>query len=100
MSLGDKKQLQSRFDLVGFPMVDTRAKFYIPTSYGDDVIIETKISEFRKSSFDVVHRILKDEKLCVEGFETRVIVKRDEATGGIRSTAIPSEIIEALSQVN
>ena len=29
-----------------------------PTRFGDDVVIETKVIEFRRSSFDV-HRLIK-----------------------------------------
>ena len=34
--------------------------------------IETTFAEFRRSSFEVRHRLLKDGELAVEGFETRV----------------------------
>ena len=38
-------------------MVDTRARFLKPTKFGDDVVIETKVTEFGRSSFDVQHRM-------------------------------------------
>ena len=55
-------------------MVDTRARFLKPTKFGDDVVIETKVVEFRRSSFDVQHRLTLDGELCVECFDTRVWV--------------------------
>jgi len=72
-----KFEFLKAYDALGYPMVDTRARFVLPTRYGDDVAIETVISELRRSSFDVQHRLTKDGKLAVEGFETRVWVGRD-----------------------
>lgn len=98
-----KKDLIREFEIVGYPMVDTRAKFMVPSSFGDDVIIETRVSEFRKSSFDVEHRLLKPmpdgtEVLAIEGFETRVWVgpHPDDATK-LKSRPIPEEVIRRLS---
>ena len=56
-----KIQWTKKFGLVGFPMVDTRAKFIIPSFYGDDIVIESRVAEFRTSSFDVVHKVLKGD---------------------------------------
>ena len=87
-----KKDLIREFEIVGYPMVDTRAKFMVPSSFGDDVIVETRISAFRTSSFDVEHRLLKPmpdgtEVLAIEGFETRVWVDRKSTR--LNSSHIP-----------
>ena len=52
-----KYQFTRHYEFQGYPMVDTRARFLKPTKFGDDVVIETKVVEFRRSSFDVQHRI-------------------------------------------
>jgi 4-hydroxybenzoyl-CoA thioesterase len=89
-----KYQMLKAYDFVGYPMVDTRARFVIPNRFGDDVTIETTIKEFRRSSFDVHHRLLKNGELSVEGFETRVWVGRDPADASkIKSQAIPGEVL-------
>ncbi len=71
-----KPELQATFE-ADMPLVDARAKFLRPTSYGDVVEIASTIGEFRRSSFDVQHRLTKDGELAVEGVETRVWVGRD-----------------------
>ena len=38
-----KFQFVKAYNSVGYPMVDTRARFLLPTRYGDDVVIETAI---------------------------------------------------------
>jgi 4-hydroxybenzoyl-CoA thioesterase len=89
-----KYQFMKHYDFVGYPMVDTRAKFIIPARFGDDVVIESTVREFRRSSFDIGHRLLKAGALAVEGFETRVWASRDENDPNkISSAAIPGEVI-------
>lgn len=92
-----KFQFLKHYDFVGYPMVDTRAKFAIPTRFGDDVVVESTISELRRSSFDIHHRLTKDGALAVEGFETRVWVGRDPANPDkIKSLAVPPEVVAKL----
>lgn len=88
-----KPELIRRYNVVGFPMVDTRAKFHAPSRHGDVVGIETTIARFGRSSFDVEHRLLRGETLAVEGFEKRVLVQKTEDGDGIRSFDIPKEVI-------
>jgi len=88
-----------QFNIVGFPMVDTRSKFYIPSHFGEEVVIESTVTEFRRSSFDVYHRLMKGDDLAVEGFETRVWVGKDpENPDGIKSQPIPQQVIEAFQR--
>ncbi len=80
---------------VGYPMVDTRAKFVAPTKFGDDVIVETTVTEFRRSSFDILHKLTKGGELCVECTETRVWAGRDPADAEkIKAVAIPESVLE------
>ena len=93
-----KFQFVKAYHSVGYPMVDTRARFLLPTRYGDDVVIETTITEIRRSSFDIRHRLMKDGELAVEGFETRVWVERDPADPDkIKAKPLPPEMVAKLS---
>lgn len=93
-----KFQFTKAYDFVGYPMVDTRARFHIPSRYGDDVVIETQVTEFRRSSFDVLHRMLKDGQLAIEATETRVWAGRDPADPErIKGAPVPKEVVEKLS---
>ena len=94
-ALGMKKyQFLEHFSTIGYPLVDARARFIVPVKFSDDVVIESAVKEFRRSSFDVEHRLTKDGALAVEGFETRVWAVRDPSDPSkIRSAPIPEEII-------
>jgi 4-hydroxybenzoyl-CoA thioesterase len=92
-----KYEFLKKYDAAGYPMVDTRARFLVPTRYGDRVSIETTVTEFRRSSFDIRHRLLKDGELAVEGFETRVWVGRDpQDASRIRAQPLPADLIARL----
>ena len=90
-----KKAMLKHYDVVGFPMVDTRATFSVPCAFGDEVRIESTVAEFRRASFDVRHRLLRDDgELTVEGYETRVWVGRHpDKPDGIKALPIPEDLI-------
>jgi len=82
------------YGIAGMPMVDTRARFFEPARFGDEVRIESTIAEFRRSSFDVRHRLLRGDTLTVEGFETRVWTVWDpEDPERLKAASIPAEVI-------
>jgi 4-hydroxybenzoyl-CoA thioesterase len=88
-----KAEMVKRYDIVGIPLVETRATFIRPVRFGDRVVIESRIKEFRTSSFTVEHQLLNAGTLSVEGFEVRVWAARDPADPGrIVSRPIPSDL--------
>ncbi len=89
-----KPQMIATYKILGIPMVDTKARFIVPSKFGDEVRLESTITEFRRSSFDVRHQLFRGETLAVEGFETRVWTIRDpENPERIKSQTIPAEVI-------
>jgi 4-hydroxybenzoyl-CoA thioesterase len=90
-----KPVLLKKYDIVGFPVVEAGASFHVPSKFGDDVTIETTIVTWRRSSFRVQHRVLRDETLAIEAHETRVWVGRHpDDPDAIKSRPIPPELIK------
>ena len=87
-----KQVMLEKFGAAGCPLVNTQAAFKAPCRYGDDVTIVSSIADIRNSSFDIRHELFHGEKLCVEGFETRVWTTRDPETGRLGSAPIPEEV--------
>jgi 4-hydroxybenzoyl-CoA thioesterase len=92
--LGKKRAMLGDLGIAGFPMVGVTARFVQPTSYGDQVEIETAPPSFGRSSFSVEHRLMLDGRLCVECTEKRVWAVID-AEKGMRSEPVP-ETVRAL----
>lgn len=90
---------QRHFGIAGIPMVDTRATFVLPSSYGDEVVIESRVTEIGRSSFSVHHRLLKPdagqgaEALAAECWEKRVWAERDpNDPARMRGKPVPAEV--------
>jgi 4-hydroxybenzoyl-CoA thioesterase len=78
----------------GLALLEARAVFKIASQYGDDLNISTQVTEFRRSSFFVRHKVMKDDALALEGFETRLWTVRDPAAPSrLRSGEMPAEIV-------
>src|SRR5271168_3954665 len=93
-----KPEMFRKYGIAGIPLVDAHARFLLPSTFSDTVVVESAISKWGTSSFSVVHRLYKGESLAVEGFETRVWTVRDaKVPRGIRGQAIPREVIERFS---
>jgi 4-hydroxybenzoyl-CoA thioesterase len=98
-----KLDLIREFAIIGYPMVDTRARFMIASSFGDDIVIETRIAAFRNSSFDVEHKAYKPspdgERLAIEAFETRVWTgPHPDDPKRLKSKPIPEVVTRRLSE--
>jgi 4-hydroxybenzoyl-CoA thioesterase len=88
-----RHELAAVFDIVGVPLVDASARFIAPVKFGDLVVLESQVSAFRRSSFDVEHRLLNGGELAAEGHETRVWAAPDKDNPGrLKSKPVPPEV--------
>ena len=90
-----KPKLIERFGIIGIPLVESRAKFILPSRFGDTITIESAITSFKRSSFDVEHKLFNGAALATEGRETRVWAGRHpDDPARMKSQAIPEEVRE------
>jgi 4-hydroxybenzoyl-CoA thioesterase len=93
-----KHQMLKAYGIIGIPMVDTRARFLAPSRFGDDVVVESSVSEWRRSSFDVLHKLFKGNVLAVECSETRVWAVRSKTDpDGIEGQPVPQDVMARFS---
>ena len=92
-----KIKMLEKYDGAGLALLEARAEFKVASAYGDDIEIESEITEFRRSSFFVRHKVTRaGGRLGLEGFETRLWTVRDpDDPKRLRSGTMPAEIIEA-----
>src|ERR1700745_2285610 len=87
-------ELGATYGLVGIPLVDAQARFIKPAKFNDVADIASEVSEFRRSSFEVRHRILIGGELAVEGSETRVWAGGDpDDPVKLKGMPIPAAVI-------
>jgi 4-hydroxybenzoyl-CoA thioesterase len=83
-------QLKAERGWICWPLVDTGAKFISPAAPGDELTVETDISEWGRKTFRLRHIIKHGERLVCEGFEIRIIaVPREDNPERLRSLELP-----------
>jgi 4-hydroxybenzoyl-CoA thioesterase len=94
----NKYEMLKRYGIIGIPLVDVGARFIVPSTFGDVVTIESSVAEVRRSSFRMLHRLLKGDTLAVEGTETRVWAGRDPGNPDkLKGMPIPAEVVARLT---
>ena len=93
-----KREMLKKYRIIGIPLVDVRASFIAPSRFSQDVSVESEITEWRRSSFCVRHRLFNDGVLAVECVETRVWTALSATDPEkIESKPVPREVIEKFS---
>jgi 4-hydroxybenzoyl-CoA thioesterase len=93
-----KVELMTAFGIAGFPLVGAGATFVRPVRFGDTIDLEAQVSEFRRSSFDVRHRLSVGGTLAAEGWEKRVWAGRDpNDPSRLKSKPVPPDVIARLT---
>jgi 4-hydroxybenzoyl-CoA thioesterase len=84
----------ARYGVFGIPLVDAGARFIAPARHGDVVELTSQVTAFRRSSFNVEHKLTVQGATVVKGRETRVwAARRPDDPDKIMSKPIPPEVI-------
>src|ERR1700704_3597191 len=94
-----KIKMLEKYGGAGLALLEARAVFKVASHYGEDIDIETRVTEFRRSSFFVEHKVTKAGVLALEGFETRLWTVRDANDNKrLRSGTLPPEVLAGFQQ--
>ena len=93
-----KRKMLKTYGIIGIPLVDVRASFTAPSRFSDTVVVESEVTEWRRSSFSVRHRLFNKGVLAVECFEVRVWAAASAADPErIEGKPVPREVIKMFS---
>ena len=93
-----KAEMLRRYRIAGIPLVQASCNFFVPSSFGDVVHVDSCVTRWGKSSFTVQHKLFRGDTLAVEGMEKRVWTARLPGEGGAaKGQPIPKEVIEKFS---
>jgi 4-hydroxybenzoyl-CoA thioesterase len=93
-----KSKMLETYNGSGIALLEARAVFKVASRYGEDIEIETQVTEFRRSSFFVEHKVTKAGVLALEGYETRLWTVRD-SDGKLRSGSLPPEVLAGFQRL-
>ena len=82
------------YNIIGYPLVESGAKYFNPCKHGEKVELHTTIKEWAGKTFVVEHKIFhKNGDLALEGFERRVWAINDPSTPkGMRAEVVPQKV--------
>ena len=90
--------MRKKYGIVGMPIVEVGARFVLPCRFDDEIVVESEVGEWGRSSFTVRHRVFKGNELALDGFEKRVWAAADpQRAGAIKSQPVPAEVVACLS---
>jgi 4-hydroxybenzoyl-CoA thioesterase len=90
--------MRKKYAIVGMPVVEIGTRFLMPCRFDDEIVVESEVGEWGRSSFTVRHRVIKAGELALDGFEKRVWAAADPGrAGAIKAQPVPAEIIASLS---
>jgi 4-hydroxybenzoyl-CoA thioesterase len=93
-----KAEMLKRYEIAGIPLVQASCNFFVPSSFGDVVVVESYVTNWGTSSFTLQHKLFRGETLAVEGLEKRVWTVRVAGAGSkAKSQPIPRELVEKFS---
>lgn len=85
--------LMEKHGIAGLPIVEANAKFLSPSVFRDEIVVESRITEWNEKTFKVSHTVLNRGQPAVEGYEIRAwVVRRAEDPSRLKAMPIPAEI--------
>jgi len=93
------RKLFRSYDVIGIPVVEANARFLAPSSYGDELEVESCVAEWRRSSFVITHKFFRAGELILDGREIRVwAAAHPTESNRMKAVPLPEEVVEKLSK--
>ena len=88
-----------KYNIAGFPLIETHAEFLSPMKWDRIVSIHSRITSHTSKTFTVNHDIHDVDTLCVRGYEIRFWgVRAEDSDYMLRAMKLPEEFIRCLTQ--
>jgi len=92
------RSLFPSYGVLGIPVVEASAQFHAPSTQGDELMVESTVTEIRRSSFVISHKFFHGKELLLEGKETRVwAAAHPTIPNRMKALPLPEEVVKKLS---
>lgn len=86
-----------KWGALGIPILSAHGDFSSPSMFGDELAVESFVSEWGNSSFTITHRFNIGERKAAEGYEKRVFCLGEPGNPEtFKSARIPDDVRKAL----
>lgn len=90
---GSWETLYEAHGVTGVPLLDAGATFKSPSRVGDELVIESRVTEWQRKVFKLEHRAFNGGRLAVEGRETRAwCVAHPDNPRRLKAAPIPDAV--------
>lgn len=96
-SLGVDTRRLFEVERIGLPLLEAHCRFRAPLYFGDELIIETTVSEVAEKTFTLRHAFRRGGEIVAEGREVRAWVVFGEPKP--KAVPIPAAVREALARL-
>ena len=91
----DRRELQERHQVVGFPIAEVSARFMRPSGHGQSITFKSTVESWQEKRFTILHQGYRDGELLLEGREVRFMGRvHPQDSKRLQAIAIPDEIVE------
>ena len=91
-------EMIKRYGIVGFPLIETHARFLRAMQWGDELVIVSRIESHSHKTFTVGHTIFNSDIQCASGYETRFWGIQEPQSGGrLRAWEMPGDFVKKLA---
>jgi 4-hydroxybenzoyl-CoA thioesterase len=85
------------YGALGIPLISAHGDFKSPSRFGDELAVESRVSEWGRSSFTVSHHFINSGVPAAQGWEKRVWCTGDPGNpDSFASAPIPDDVRSAL----
>ena len=87
------EMLMEKHGIAGLPIVEAKAKFLSPSMFRDEIVVESRITEWNDKTFKISHAVTNRGRQAVEGYEIRAwVVRLPGDPVRLKAMPIPAEI--------
>jgi 4-hydroxybenzoyl-CoA thioesterase len=91
-------ELRKRYGIIGFPLLEARATFRMPSRPQDTIAIGTSLGPLRRKTLELHHAFSRDGAALLDAREVRIWAYHDATRpNGLRAAAIPPEVVARLT---
>lgn len=92
------RELFPRHGVVGLPLREASASFVSPARYGDNLRIESAVSDLREKAIVIKHQAYVGDRLVAEGTEIRAWARQHpDDPERLQAVPLPEELRQKLS---
>ncbi|SDJ51119.1 4-hydroxybenzoyl-CoA thioesterase [Paraburkholderia steynii] len=82
------REMQALPHCIGAPLLEVHTRFHTSATYGESLVVHTRVEEWRGKVFIQSHRIMRNDTLICEGRATHALCVK-QSDGRLKAVPVP-----------